>query len=125
MLANLFGGLALLLAAIGIHGILSFTVVRRTREIGIRMAMGARRTSVMWLVLRRTLALGGAGLALGIPLVFAGKRYIESELFELHRLDPDAIGAAIALLVAVALGAGSWPAWRASRLDPTISLRHE
>ena len=88
ILANMFGGLALRLAAVGFHGILSFTVVRRTREIGIRMAIGARRTSVVWLVLRQILALGGAGLAPGIPLVFAGKRYIESELFGLQGSDP-------------------------------------
>ena len=125
ILANLFGGLALLLAAIGIYGIVSFTVVRRMREIGIRMAIGARRTAVVWLVMRQTLALGGAGLALGIPLVLAAKSYIESELFGIQGSDPGAIGAAMALLLTVALGAGSWPAWRASRLDPMISLRHE
>lgn len=125
ILANLFGGLALLLAAIGIYGILSFAIVRRTREIGIRMALGARRVSVMWMVLRRTLALAGAGLAPGFLLVLAGKKYIQSELFGLHGLDPGSIGAAVALLAAVAVGAGAWPAWRASRLDPTIALRHE
>jgi predicted permease len=125
ILANLFAGLALLLAAIGIYGIVSFTVVRRMREIGIRMAIGARRAAVVWLVMRQTLALGGAGLALGIPLVLAAKSYIESELFGIQGSDPRAIGAAMALLLAIALAAGSWPAWRASRLDPMISLRHE
>jgi len=125
VLANVFGGLALLLAAIGIYGIVSFTVVRRTREIGIRMAIGAGRRSVVWLVLRQTLALSGAGLAVGIPLVFAGKSYIESELFGIQGSDPGAIAVAIALLMVVALGAGSWPAWRASRVDPMISLRQE
>jgi predicted permease len=125
ILANLFGGLALLLAAIGIYGIVSFAVVRRTREIGIRMAIGARRTSVVWLVMRQTLALGVAGLALGIPFVCGVKSVIESELYGIRGSDPSAIGGAIALLLAVAVAVGSWPAWRASRLDPMVCLRHE
>ena len=79
----------------------------------------------MWLVLRQTLALSGAGLAVGIPLVFAGKSYIESELFGIQGSDPGAIAVAIALLMVVALGAGSWPASRATRVDPMISLRQE
>jgi ABC-type antimicrobial peptide transport system permease subunit len=125
ILASLFGALALLLAAIGVYGTLSYAVIRRTREIGIRIAVGAERTAVLWLVFRQTLALAGAGLVLGIPLVFLGKRYIESELFGLGGSDPVAIAGAAVVLVCVALAAGSWPAWRASRMDPTISLRHE
>ncbi len=125
ILASLFGGLALLLAAIGIYGTLSYTVVRRTREIGIRIAVGAERTAVLWLVMRQTLALIAAGLALGIPLVFLAKSYVESELFGLGGTDPFAIGGAAVILASVALAAGAWPAWRASRLDPMASLREE
>lgn len=125
ILANLFGGLALLLAAIGIYGIVSFTVVRRTRELGVRLAIGAPRISVIWLVARQTLGLVGVGLAFGIPLMFSIHGYIESELFGVQGSDPAWIGLAIAVLVMTALGAASWPAWRASRLDPMISLRHE
>jgi predicted permease len=125
ILASLFGGLALLLAAIGLYGTLSYMVIRRTREIGIRIAVGAEQTAVLWLVLRQTLALAGTGLALGIPLVLLSKSYIESELFGLGGADPVAIADAALLLASVALAAGSWPAWRASRLDPMVSLRHE
>ena len=125
ILASLFGGLALLLAAIGLYGIMSFTVIRRTREIGIRIAVGAQRSSVVWMVLRNTLVLAGAGVGLGIPLVFLAKRYIQSELFGVGGSDPFAIGGAVVLLIGVAVGAGYLPAWRASRLDPMISLRHE
>jgi predicted permease len=125
ILASLFGGLALLLAAVGLYGMMSFTVLRRTREIGIRIAVGAQRRSVLWLILRDTFRLAGIGLALGIPLVFVAKKYIESELFGIEGGDPVAIACATLLLASVALASGFWPAWRASRLDPTISLRQE
>lgn len=125
ILATLFGGLALLLAGIGLYGMISYTVIRRTREIGVRIAIGAQRSTVMWLVLRNTLALAGAGIALGIPLVFLVKKYIESELFGLTAGDPVAIGSTSLLLLSVALAAGSWPAWRAARVDPMVSLRQE
>ncbi len=88
ILASLFGGLALLLAAVGLYGIVSFTVIRRTREIGVRIAIGAQRSTVLWMILRNTIGLAGVGLALGIPLVLLAKKYIESELFGLHAEDP-------------------------------------
>jgi ABC-type antimicrobial peptide transport system permease subunit len=125
ILASLFGGLALLLAAIGIYGMMSFTVIRRTREIGLRIAVGAQPSAVLWLVLRGTLGLAGMGVVLGIPLVFLAKKYIQSELFGLEVGDPLAIVCATLLLISVALAAGAWPAWRASRLDPMVSLRQE
>jgi predicted permease len=125
ILASLFGSLALLLAAIGLYGMMSFTVVRRTRELGIRIAIGAPPASLVWMVLRSTLVLAAAGIALGTPLVLVGKKYIESELFGLQGSDPLALAGAALLLAAVAAAAGFRPAWRASRLHPMISLRQE
>jgi predicted permease len=125
LLASLFGVLASLLAAIGLYGIVSFTVIRRTREIGVRIAMGAQRSGVVWLILRDTIGLTGIGIVLGLPLVFAAKKYIESELFGLKGEDPIAIASATILLASIALAAGIWPAWRAGRVDPMVSLRQE
>ena len=125
ILASLFGGLALLLAAVGLYGIVSFSVIRRTREIGVRIAIGAQRGTVLWMILRNTAGLAAVGLALGIPLVFLAKKYIDSELFGLHADDPRTIAGATLVLTCVVLAAGLWPAWRASRLDPMMSLRHE
>ena len=95
ILASLFGGLALLLAAVGLYGIVSFSVIRRTREIGVRIAMGAQRGTVLWMILRNTAGLAAVGLALGIPLVFLAKKYIDSELFGLHADDPLTIAGAM------------------------------
>jgi len=125
MLASFFGGLALALAAIGLYGVMSYAVVRRTREIGIRIAMGAQRNSVVWLVLRETLVLIAIGLALGIPAFLSATRYIKSELFGLAPGDPVAISGAILMLLSVAAAAGYVPARRASRVDPMIALRYE
>jgi ABC-type antimicrobial peptide transport system permease subunit len=125
ILATLFGVLALVLAAIGLYGVMSYNVIRRTREIGIRIAVGASRGVVMWMVLRTTVGLAVVGLALGVPLVWYATRYIETQLFGLTGGDPTAIGSAVLILLAVAAAAGAWPAWRASRLDPMVSLRQE
>jgi predicted permease len=125
ILASLFGGLALLLSAVGLYGIVSFTAFRRTREIGIRIALGAQRGAVLWMVLRNTMALAAAGLGLGIPLVFLGKKYIDSELFGLHVEDPFAIAGATLVLTCAIFAAGIRLAWRASRRDPMVSLRQE
>ena len=125
ILASLFGGLALLLAGIGLYGIMSFSVIRRTREIGIRIAVGAQRSAVLWLVVRSMLGMIGAGVVLGVPMMLLTKRFIESELFGVDAGDPTALAGATLLLLGVACAAGAWPAWRASRVDPTISLRYE
>jgi predicted permease len=125
MLASFFGGLALVLACIGVYGVLAYSVVRRTREIGIRLAIGAQRRSVIWLVLRETLVLIAVGVALGIPAVLAVSRYIESQLFGVAPGDPWAIAGAVAVLLLVAAAAGYQPARRASRVDPMIALRYE
>jgi ABC-type antimicrobial peptide transport system permease subunit len=113
----------LLLAAVGLYGIVSFSVIRRTREIGVRIAIGAQRGTVLWMILRNTTGLAAMGLALGIPLVFLAKKHIDSELFGLHADDPITFAGATLVLTCVVLAAGIWPAWRASRLDPMISLR--
>jgi predicted permease len=124
-LATAFGLLALILASIGLHGVLSYGVTRRTREIGIRVAIGAERPAVIWLVLRETIVLVGLGLMLGIAAVLALGRYIDSLLFGIGSGDPLAIGAAVAVLIGVAAAAGYVPARRASQVDPVVALRCE
>ena len=105
---------------------MSYTVIRRTREIGIRMAVGAGRGDVVWMVLRTTLALAAAGLALGIPLVVSdGPVRRERSSSVCSAAIPCSIGAGLLVLLAVAIASGAWPAWRASRLDPMVSLRQE
>jgi predicted permease len=124
-LASVFGALALALACIGLYGLLSYAVVGRTREIGIRLAVGARRGSVIWLVVSDSLLLLGTGLALGIPIVLWLARFVESRLFGVRPDDPQAIAGALAVLAAAAAIAIAIPAWRASRVDPMRALRCE
>jgi ABC-type antimicrobial peptide transport system permease subunit len=124
-LSGLFGWLALLLASIGLHGVLAYGVVQRTGEIGLRMALGAGRLQVLWMVLRDALAWVGIGAAAGLLASFVFGRLLSSLLFGLGPIDPATILAAGATLVGVAGAAAYWPARRASRLDPFTALRCE
>jgi ABC-type antimicrobial peptide transport system permease subunit len=122
---GLFGALAMLLAAIGLYGTMSYAVGRRTRELGIRMALGAERRRILRMVLGETLSLFAVGAAIGIPLALAGSRLIASLLFGVTATDPVTIGTAVLVMFATAFVAGFVPALRASRIDPTVGLRYE
>jgi predicted permease len=124
-LVSFFGGLALLLASIGLYGLMAQSVTRRTNEIGIRMALGARGGNIAWLVLRETLLLVIAGLVVGIPAALFGARLVASQLFGVAAIDPiTLVGSAVVLIVA-AMIAGYLPARRATKVDPLVALRYE
>jgi predicted permease len=119
-----FGLLALLIACAGLYGLLSYGVVRRTREIGIRMALGASRAGLQWLVLRESAMLLALGIAVGVPTALGASRIAASLLFGLTASDPATMGAALAIMTLTALGAACLPARRAVRVDPMV-LRYE
>jgi predicted permease len=120
-----FGGLALLLACVGLYGVVTQAVVRRTNEIGVRMALGAQRGEVVWMILRETLALLLVGLAIGIPVAAGAARLVASQLAGLRTIAPDAFLLSAAGLALVAVVTGLLPAARASRVDPIQALRCE
>jgi predicted permease len=124
-LSSFFGLLALVLACIGLYGLLSYEVARRTREIGVRMALGAQRREVMRLVVRRGIFLALAGAALGVAAAFGLTRYLTSLLYGVRPLDPLTFTAVAILLLAVAVAACAIPARRAMRVDPMVALRYE
>ncbi|MGA8672128.1 MAG: FtsX-like permease family protein [Terracidiphilus sp.] len=124
-LTSLFGLLALLLAAIGLYGVTAYTVVRRTPEIGIRMALGAARSRVIGTVMRGAMLQTVAGLALGIPVAIFCVRYVKSQLYEITSVNVPVMTVAIGVLVLAAAIAGIIPARRAASIDPVRALRIE
>lgn len=124
-LSAFFGLLAVFLSAIGIYGLMSYVVSRRTNEIGIRMALGAARSNVSWLVMREILLMVAIGIAIGIPVAVAGDRLVANMVFGIKGTDPLSLAAAVVILVLVASTSGYLPAKRASRIDPMKALRYE
>jgi putative ABC transport system permease protein len=124
-LSAFFGFLAAMLAAIGLYGVISYGVAGRTKEIGIRMALGAERRDVLWLILREALLLVSIGVAIGLPAVLAATRLVSSLLFGLKPADPVSLSVAIILMFIVAAMAGYIPARRATKVDPMVALRYE
>jgi len=124
-LLTLFGLFALLLASIGLYGVTSYAVTRRTSEIGVRVAVGARSPQIIWMILRQVAILAGIGLLVGVPMSLALGPLVGSLLFGVAPSDPVTVALAGLTMVGVALGAGLLPALRASRLDALQALRTE
>ena len=124
-LSSFFAALALVLACIGLYGVMSYAVTGRTREIGVRMALGAQRLDVLWLVLREAIKLVIIGILIGIPTALLSSRLFSSMLFGLKGTDPASMTIVILVLCAVALLASYVPARRATKVDPMVALRYE
>jgi putative ABC transport system permease protein len=125
VLLGSLGGMALLLASLGIYGVLAYTVGQRTREIGIRMALGAQPAEVLWMVVQSGMKLVGAGMAVGLGAALVLSQYMRTLLFEVSPSDPLTYASVAVLLTAVALLACALPARRAMRVDPIVALRYE
>jgi ABC-type antimicrobial peptide transport system permease subunit len=124
-LCTCFAVLALLLTSIGLYGVMTYNVARRTHEIGVRMALGAQNKEVQWMILRESLLLLGIGVLLGVPATMAATRLVGAQLFGLTPSDPPTFVAAILAISIVALLAAYFPARRATRVDPMVALRDE
>jgi ABC-type antimicrobial peptide transport system permease subunit len=124
-LSTFFGILALVLASIGLYGVMSYTIAGRTRELGVRIALGAQRADVLAMVLKEAMFLVAIGIAIGVPASVASSRVIASMLYGLKPYDPVALVIVIALLATVGALAGFIPARRATKVDPMVALRYE
>jgi len=124
-LGGVFGGLAALLVATGLYGTLSYRTNRRTSEIGMRMAFGAPRRQVLWMVMRESLLVCAMGLSFGLPLTFLGAGLMGSMLYKVSPLDPMSLGLAISCVALVSVAAALLPARRAMKVDPMVALRYE
>ena len=124
-LCALFGGLATALAMVGLYGVMAYSVTRRTRELGVRMALGAHSSRILWLILREALWLVGTGVACALPLALLASRVLQSELYAASAIDPLTTAAATLLLSSVAVAAALVPSWKAARIDPLRALRLE
>jgi len=124
-LTMLFGLLALVLASVGLYGITSYQVARRTSEIGLRMALGADRWNVVRMVMRGAFLQAGLGLAIGIPIAILGARYMADQLYQVRSYDPLNLMIAVVVLLASATVAGFIPARRAANIEPMNALRTE
>ena len=124
-LCTAFAILALVISCVGLYATTAYAVARRTNEIGIRMALGAKTDVVIWMVLREVCVLAALGVAISVPIALGTSRLLESFLFEMKANDPRALALAVAILLSATLVAGYGPARRASRVDPMIALRHE
>jgi predicted permease len=120
-----FGVLATALASIGLYGVMAFVVARRRKELGLRLALGAERGSVLWLVMREVLVLLAIGLTIGVPAAVGLGRYVSTQLYGIEPNDPWVAGSTVALLALVSAAAGMIPAHKASRTDPILALRYE
>jgi ABC-type antimicrobial peptide transport system permease subunit len=125
MLSAVFGVIATVLATVGLYGVMAYTVARKTREIGIRIALGAFGKDVIWMVMREVLLLIGIGTVIGVGAAFLLTRYVQAQLYGLTPNDLGTLTVATAILIAVAALAGYLPAMRASRVDPIRALRYE
>ena len=125
MLATAFAGLAILLAVVGVYGVMAFVVANRTREIGIRVALGATRASAVWLILRDTMVMLGCGVVIALPSVWLFGSLIGSQLFGVQPTDWPTIAGAASLIALAAFGASALPVRRATAIDPIRALRSE
>jgi ABC-type antimicrobial peptide transport system permease subunit len=124
-LTSIFALLALVLAAIGLYGVMSYNVAQRTNEIGVRLALGAQRENVLWIILREALLLLSAGVVLGLPLSLAAARFLRQQLFGLKTNDPLTYVGALIVVSSVVIVSTWLPARRAAAINPVDALRYE